>query len=602
MVEDECSLDVPYSLDGGESLVSELPKVGGVPRDDVNQVVEAARHLEQAANLRKFFDRLPKVVRRGRRLAVELHEDHRTQAHSERRTLHVGMHAAEYAGLGHPPHPRMHSGRREPDCGAQLLVGPPTVLLKKLQQLPIFGVEGVGLGGGLHGCSGQGAGSDESKTEKYSVGMGLLRNYHGSYAVCAEWLATLEDGMATLELGRLSRIARVSPPERVVATHVVEQGVALARALHCAGAPSWRVEAAVEALGRRRGFPLRCFAAPTGIQVFGEGVARLERVAGADIDLGAQARIARALDEDGDAPLLSGVLEGLDQRALVGPTETVVLWAALAVATVVALGGQAGTALGATMLGTLVGLVVVGAGRVRALGALVPMLAGAVVAAVGPLLATVTPMDTGLAALAAIVVLLPGWSLTVGVAEVATGHLASGGARLTGALVALLLLALGQAGGGAVAAALGLAPVVGPEPVLGPPVLGPLAVVVVGVVLGVMFRAPMRQLFWPVLGVALAWVVRMGPLGPVGEAFAAALALGVVGNLVSRGVGLPAQLVVVPGIMLRVPGGAALASVGMLMRHEAGGLDAFVDAVSVSGALVGGLLTAGLLVSPREPS
>ena len=104
------------------------------------------------------------------------------------------------------------------------------------------------------------------------------------------------------------------------------------------------------------------------------------------------------------------------------------------------------------------------------------------------------------------------------------------------------------------------------------------------------------------LGVALAWVVRLGPLGPAGEAFAAALALGLVGNLVSRMVGLPAQLVVVPGIMLRVPGGDALTAMGMLMRHEAGGLDAFVDAVSVSGALVGGLLAAGLLVSPRDSS
>ncbi len=407
--------------------------------------------------------------------------------------------------------------------------------------------------------------------------------------------------MAALELARLSQINRVHPPERVVATHVVEQGVALARALHRAGAPSWRVEAAVEALGRRRGFPLRCFAAPTGIQVFGEGVSRLERVAGADIDLGAQARIARVLEENAEAPRLSDVLAGLDKRTSVGPAGTVALWGALSVATAVALGGQAGTALGAAILGTLVGLVVVVAGRMPALGALVPMLAGAVVAALGPLLAAITPMDTGLAALASIVVLLPGWSLTVGVAEVATGHLASGGARLTGALVALLLLALGQAGGSAVVDALGLMAVGGPEPLLGPSGLGPLAVVVVGGVLGVMFRAPMRQLLWPVLGVALAWVVRLGPLGPVGEAFAAALALGVVGNVVSRGVGLPAQLVVVPGIMLRVPGGAALASVGMLMRHEAGGLNAFVDAVSVSGALVGGLLTAGLLVSPREP-
>lgn len=405
--------------------------------------------------------------------------------------------------------------------------------------------------------------------------------------------------MPTMELGRVPAIPRVRPSERVVAGQVVEEGVALARALHCAGAPSWRVEAAVEALGHQRGFPLRCFAAPTGIQVFGEGVQRLERVGGADIDLGAQARIARALETGGSG--LSAVLSELSERPAVGPVETVVLWAGLAVATVVALGGQAGTALGAAVLGTLVGLVVVGAGRITALGALVPMLAGAVVTAGGPILASATPMDAGLAGLAAIVVLLPGWSLTVGVAEVATGHLASGGARLTGALVALLLLALGQAGGGAVADALAMPPVPGPEPLLGPDALGPLSVVVVGVVLGVMFRAPLRHLPWAVLGVALAWVVRLGPLGPVGEAFGAALALGVVGNLLSRGVGLPAQLVVVPGIMLRVPGGAALASVGMLMRHESGGLDAFVDAVSVSGALVGGLLTAGLLVSPREP-
>src|SRR4029453_15684784 len=55
-----------------------------------------------------------------------------------------------------------------------------------------------------------------------------------------------------------------------------------------------------------------------------------------------------------------------------------------------------------------------------------------------------------LAPLAGVVVLLPGFSLTIAMAELAARHLASGTARLAGAFMVFLGIPFGGAGGGQV--------------------------------------------------------------------------------------------------------------------------------------------------------
>ena len=53
--------------------------------------------------------------------------------------------------------------------------------------------------------------------------------------------------------------------------------------------------------------------------------------------------------------------------------------------------------------------------------------------------------------------------------------------------------------------------------------------------------------------------------------------------------------------MVMVPGGALLVAVLQLVRHDPDGVVALVDALGVSGMLVGGLLTARLLLPSIEP-
>ncbi len=109
------------------------------------------------------------------------------------------------------------------------------------------------------------------------------------------------------------------------------------------------------------------------------------------------------------------------------------------------------------------------------------------------------PLDDRLVTLAALVVLLPGLSLTIALTELAVGHLSAGVARLAGALAILLTLVLG----------VGLAWRVGanwrllPETVSRLPSWADgLALLLAPLAFAILFRAGWRQ--WPII-FAVSW-------------------------------------------------------------------------------------------------
>ena len=388
-------------------------------------------------------------------------------------------------------------------------------------------------------------------------------------------------------------------PRRVAAT--VDRALAVGQALHQAGAPVGTVEGAVESLGRARGLDVQCLAGPTSIQVVHDGRARLVRVGPAGIDLAVQAGLARMVSTVG--PVAAHPLPAVSPRArppVRAAWSEVLLWAWLALSASVSMGVGDGTVLAAGALGALVGALVVRAEQQDGLGALVPLV-GALVASGGArALSTVWTLDPVIAPLAAILVLLPGWGLTVGVGEVATGHLASGSARLVAAFVTLLQLALGWvAGAEGVAWLWPAAPTTGGmlEATTLPSWSG---VPGVAMCFALLFRADVRHWGWVAAGVGLAWgAARLG-VGVLPGAYLGSLLIGVLGALLHRLTGLPSQLATIPGVMLMVPGGALLVAVLQLVRHDPAGLSSMVDSLGVSGALVGGLLTARLVLPMRK--
>jgi uncharacterized membrane protein YjjB (DUF3815 family) len=362
-----------------------------------------------------------------------------------------------------------------------------------------------------------------------------------------------------------------------------------------------QIESTIEVLGRARGLELQCLASPTSIHVVHDGRARLARPPAAGIDLGVQARLSRAVrDEVGGASHTRGALEEPVELgwSLAGEAS---LWCLLALTAAVSMGGTDGTVLAAGGLGLAVGGLFVGASQRPGLAALLPLAGALLVSGGASLFGHLWTIDPIVAPLSAVLVLLPGWSLTVGVGEVATGHLASGSARLTAAFVTVLQLALGWVAGAEGVAALVPA---GVEPIgmLDSQTLAPwMGLPGVTACFALLFRAEPRHVGWLMVGVIVGWGSEQLPAGMLARAFVGALTIGTLGAFLARRTGLPGQLVTVPGVMVMVPGGALLVAVLQLVRHDPDGVVALVDALGVSGMLVGGLLTARLLLPTIEP-
>ena len=380
---------------------------------------------------------------------------------------------------------------------------------------------------------------------------------------------------------------------------LLDDAVSLATALHRAGAPAWRVEHGVQALGRFEEAELACFALPTGLQLGDGERVRLVASAGGEPDLDAQEALERAVRAPAPRASLHRTLTALARRPALSGRTTLLAYVAAAIGGALLFDGGAPTVVAGALAGLWVGGLVLLADRLGpTLSRILPVAAAVGATALANAMSHLLQADAEVSALMGLLVLLPGLSLTTGVAEVAAGHLSSGAARLTGAAVTLLLLGLGMAGG------TGLVPPAAPvavDPLPGAVGVG-LWLTVWG--LAVLFRARRAQVPWLSVGVLVAWglPLRLPSLAPTAVDFTTAAVLGGLGSLLARQLRQPSQVLTLPGILLLVPGARALGAVGALLRHDLGGVERLADSLATSGALVAGLLLAGLALPPARAS
>jgi len=209
------------------------------------------------------------------------------------------------------------------------------------------------------------------------------------------------------------------------------------------------------------------------------------------------------------------------------------------------------------------------------------------------------PVSPLVSTLSGLIILLPGFTLTTAMSELATRHLASGTARLSGAFITFVGITFGVAVGTQV----GLR-VFGAPPVLTPPALptwvGLLALLVAPVSFAVLLRAELRDMPWIVLTGALGVVGgRLGAaaFGPELGAFAGALAVALASSAYERVLKRPAAVVLVPGILQLVPGSVGFRSLLSLMDRDAlTGIQTAFSMIMSAIALVAGLLIASVIV------
>ncbi|MGH8232580.1 MAG: threonine/serine ThrE exporter family protein [Rhodanobacteraceae bacterium] len=393
--------------------------------------------------------------------------------------------------------------------------------------------------------------------------------------------------------------------------------IELARRLHQYGAAAPRLEQAIGNVAQQLGLVCDVLSTPTSIVLSfstpdGDGIADLTqvlRIAPGEVNL---ARLCRA-DEIADQVANGSLMprRGMAQlRALGRPLSRQALWA-----TVVSYGLSAASvavlfhtswqdALVAGVIGLLIGAIVV-AGYSR------PRLAvagDAIAALVATFIATMVsawlvPLALNLVVLSALIVLVPGMSLTNAVRELTSQHLASGVARFAGAAATILKLTFGTIAAAQICTVAHIVPAAHSLPSLPLWTQWP-ALVVAAFAFAMLFQTARRDyplILAAVFGGYLVTYWSGNALGAPFGVFVGGLVLSAGSNLYARVKHRPGALVREPGVLLLVPGSVGFRSVSDLLNNQiASGTHIAVLLVTLVISLVAGLLFGDLLVAPRR--
>ena len=387
----------------------------------------------------------------------------------------------------------------------------------------------------------------------------------------------------------------------------------LAKALHQYGTPAHRLEQAVERVAESLDVLVQIFSMPTGlfmsfIEEEGQETYLL-RVSPGELYLEKQCDIDELADH-----IISGSVSPAEAHEILdsikSKPERYAAWLGVLAfgvtgASVMRLfNGGLNDITVAGLGGLISGFVAIFFARFEQLRRLIPAIASFSVALFVAFMASyLGPIAQSACHVSAVMILLPGLSLTVAMTELSTQNLVSGTARIAGSLEVLMQigfgLALGNYGGeylfGSVA-----------EITKGtlPEWTFWFSLVAASSMFVILFRTRPKDFIWMLLAGSVAMfgsklgLYSMGPrLGP----FVGAMMVGLASNLFARLRHRPASLILVPGIILLVPGSLALNSVSaMLDKDVIGGLDTAFTMLMVAISLVFGLLTSSLLISPRR--
>lgn len=409
-------------------------------------------------------------------------------------------------------------------------------------------------------------------------------------------------------------VAQRTPPDLGTGHDAVLFVLTIGEALHRYGTPAHQLEEALTQCAAHLGLTAQFFSTPTSLFcAFGplhDQQTYLIRVEPGETNLSRLGRLDGILQR-----VLEGQIEAAsateETRAVVAEQPpysggAIVLFTAIvSAATAGFFGGRWAEVGAAGLTGLVVGSIGLLIQRFRRLSRLFELLAG-IAAGMVAVLANrfVGPVSTFTILVSGVILLLPGLTLTVAVNELATRHLVAGTARFTGALVVLVSLGFGVAIGlrleSLVPAAAGEAPIL-PAPHWWAQVL---ALVIAAAGFTGLFAADARDYGWILLAAGLGFYGgRVGSLllGPeLGACFGAFVVAGAA-NGYARCLQKPAAKMMLPGVLVLVPGSVGFASFSSLMQSDvSSGVEAAFQVVLVAVSIVAGLLLANVAVAPRR--
>lgn len=388
----------------------------------------------------------------------------------------------------------------------------------------------------------------------------------------------------------------------------------LGRALHGYGLSSDALEHALQAMTDRLGLEANFFTTPTSIfAAFGPPERQhthLIRVYPGDVDLGKLARLD-AVSRDVEQGRLS-VLEGsarvdaiMALPPISRPSVRILGYGVASAAVCRILTGGLNEVIVAGGAGLLTGVISLASKKLPHGTHVFELVAAFAVSLVVNCVAAMSDVRLSVptATLGGVIALLPGLTVTVAMIELARRHLAAGTARLSGAFLVFVAIAFGVAVGGEVAQALvGKVRSLSPRPL--PSWTLTVALAVAPLAFGVLMRARLRDFPWLWLSSAIGYTtVRFAALSfaPAVAASVGALVVGILANLYDRRGYGPASVLMVPGVLLLVPGSIGYRSLTSLLdQNVLVGVTAGFNMILTAVAIAVGLVVAAVVVPMRE--
>ena len=382
----------------------------------------------------------------------------------------------------------------------------------------------------------------------------------------------------------------------------------LARELHRAGVASDQLEQTITATAQVLGLQVEIFALPTNVTIaigprHSQQIVMLRLQPGI-VNLRKLAFLNDLFDElqTGRIDIVAATVQLRQIDALCPPPPalpSIFGLASLAIGIAVLLGGGTNELMVAALIGASTGVLTFFTNRNAVMERLFPVVAAfAATLIVAAFTHYVAPVNLYISIVAGVVVILPGYSLTLALNELANEDLIAGTARL--GLVFMVLLELGCGaflGFAVVGGVFGPTAAVRPHPVGVPYWLA--AVVLLSIGLSIDLDARVRDFTWVFLSsiLALATTYYFGRLAPGAHQvtpFIAALICGLVANGGARYLRVPQPVLLIPAVHVLVPGSLSYQSVLWVVSAKD-----YTDAaaLAVNAVIAAILIVAGLLLS-----
>lgn len=271
----------------------------------------------------------------------------------------------------------------------------------------------------------------------------------------------------------------------------------------------------------------------------------------------------------------------------------------------VLVGGNITVVIAAGVIGLIVGAIVFGLSSLKYPQHLTNVIAGFVASGIASAVqAWLATSNFELTALSALIVLVPGLSLTISINELATQNLASGSARIAGSITTMLTIIFGVYMGHEFVSAMHTIPpsVASQTPSL---LASILILAPIGFCLAVMFRTRYRDIPWLLVSTFASYgTLRLagGYFGPFAAVAIASVVAGVTSRLLSRRLRIPSAVMLMPALILLVPGSLGFSGMSQIMLREdlPSGIRLLTTMMLTAVAIVAGQLVTDVISPIRD--